>query len=59
MKRYIRAATSSYMYRGFTIYYDGRDYYIYRGDRGTERMDFSSDVDAEEWVDSFIEDHED
>ena len=53
MKRIVRCSkTVSYQYKGTTIYYKDGDWYIYRGSRGQGKMVFSTDKDAEEFIDS-------
>lgn len=58
MKIYVKSATESYTYRGFKIYYDGREWYIYRSTKGTGRMEFATDAEAEEWIDDYIAEYE-
>lgn len=44
--------SNSYEYNGYRIYYKDGQYYIYLNNMGKGRMDFVSDKDAEEYIDS-------
>lgn len=55
MKRYIRATEkSSYDYRGVTIYNKDGMWYIYTDRNGAGKMEFTSDAEAEEYIDENI-----
>jgi len=49
MKRVIRC--SSYQYHGVTIYEEDGYWYIYTGPRGTGKIEFADEEEAEEYID--------
>lgn len=60
MKKYIYSSNGSkvYTYKGITIYKDSTNsaYYIYTGKHGTGKVEFPSDSEAEQYIDSLKED---
>lgn len=54
----MKRVVTSYDYKGYTIYYRYGKWYIYTEAKGVNPMEFVSDKEAEEFIDSMTEDTE-